>query len=91
LAAELESALQEESRLIESAGGVFEVENNGQLIFSKKAVGRFPEPGEVLAILDGLSAGLDLAESQSKAAAGIAGPPSFADWLFSAWRRLSGQ
>lgn len=30
-----------------SSGGVFEVTYNGDLIFSKKALGRFPEPGEV--------------------------------------------
>jgi len=29
--------------LIESKGGVFEVEVNGALIFSKKAMKRFPE------------------------------------------------
>ncbi|MCP4550296.1 MAG: SelT/SelW/SelH family protein [bacterium] len=35
-------------RLIASGGGVFEVELNGELIFSKKAEGRFPEDVEVL-------------------------------------------
>ena len=30
-----------------SSGGVFEVFLNGNLIFSKKQEGRFPEPGEV--------------------------------------------
>jgi len=89
LAAELESELHEESRLIESTGGVFEVENRGRLIFSKKASRRFPDPGEVLAIVRGLAAGLELAEAQAKAAAGVANPPSFQDWLLSAWKRLS--
>jgi predicted Rdx family selenoprotein len=28
-------------------GGVFDVRLDGALIYSKKAVGRFPEPGEV--------------------------------------------
>ena len=33
--------------LIPSSGGVFEVVADGELIFSKKEVRRFPEPGEV--------------------------------------------
>jgi selT/selW/selH-like putative selenoprotein len=35
-------------RLIEGAGGVFDVEVDGRLVFSKHKVGRFPEAGEVL-------------------------------------------
>ena len=31
-----------------SAGGVFEVTVDGKDVFSKKALGRFPEPGEVV-------------------------------------------
>ena len=31
--------------LIPSSGGVFEVEVNGELVFSKKALGRHAEPG----------------------------------------------
>ncbi len=30
---------------------MFEVEHDGELIYSKKATGRFPEPGEVEKIL----------------------------------------
>lgn len=33
--------------LIPGSGGVFEVEQDGKLIFSKKELGRFPEEGEV--------------------------------------------
>jgi selenoprotein W-related protein len=33
--------------LIKSGGGVFEVRNGDQLIFSKRQLGRFPEPGEI--------------------------------------------
>jgi selenoprotein W-related protein len=33
--------------LIKSRGGVFEVAVGGELIFSKKQSGRFPQPGEV--------------------------------------------
>ncbi|RMD92245.1 MAG: SelT/SelW/SelH family protein [Calditrichaeota bacterium] len=37
--------------LIESSGGVFEVTKDGQLIFSKKKTGRFPEEDEILPVL----------------------------------------
>jgi len=33
--------------LIPSSGGVFEITADGRLIFSKKQLRRFPEPGEV--------------------------------------------
>jgi selenoprotein W-related protein len=34
-----------------SHGGVFEVTADGRLVFSKKALGRFPNEGEVLTLL----------------------------------------
>jgi selT/selW/selH-like putative selenoprotein len=37
--------------LIKGSGGVFEVKADGDLVFSKAALGRFPEPGEVAAAL----------------------------------------
>ncbi len=40
-----------EPELIASDGGVFEVEVDGQSIFSKRGLDRFPEPGEILASL----------------------------------------
>lgn len=33
--------------LIESSGGVFEIERDGELIYSKKRTGRHPDWGEV--------------------------------------------
>jgi len=33
--------------LIKGLGGVFEITVGNELIFSKKELGRFPEPGEV--------------------------------------------
>ena len=39
--------------LVKSGGGVFEVTVDDQLVFSKKALGRFPEQGE----LKGLAVG----------------------------------
>lgn len=37
--------------LIRGSGGNFDVRLDGELVYSKKAVGRFPEPGEVAATL----------------------------------------
>ena len=39
-------------RLIPSKGGVFEVVVNGELVFSKKALGRHAEPGEIRNIIE---------------------------------------
>jgi len=38
-------------KLIPSSGGKFEVTVNGEVVFSKKALGRHAEPGEVRAII----------------------------------------
>lgn len=46
----------ESLELIPSSGGVFEVEVNGSLIYSKKATGRHAGTGEVLALINGLLA-----------------------------------
>jgi len=39
--------------LVPSDGGCFEVSKDGQPVFSKLASGRFPEDGEIRAILAG--------------------------------------
>tara|TARA_B100001248_G_scaffold129960_1_gene97472 strand:- start:293 stop:457 length:165 start_codon:yes stop_codon:yes gene_type:complete len=41
-----------EITLIPSGGGVFEIVLNGQLIFSKKELNRFPKKGEIIKILN---------------------------------------
>jgi selT/selW/selH-like putative selenoprotein len=52
LAAELKDAWPEtEVRLIPSSGGVFEVKADNELIFSKKALRRHAEPGEVVGLI----------------------------------------
>jgi selenoprotein W-related protein len=52
LAAEIRSAFPDaEVRLIESSGGVFEVEVDGRPVFSKKALKRHATPGEVLRLI----------------------------------------
>jgi selenoprotein W-related protein len=58
VAAELKHAFPDriqEIRMIKGRGGVFEIRNGDELIFSKKQVGRFPEPGEIADILTGAS------------------------------------
>ncbi len=50
MADELKRALPDrvgDVQLIKGSGGIFEVRNGDQLIFSKRQLGRFPEPGEV--------------------------------------------
>lgn len=39
------------SVLVPSSGGVFEIFADGQRLFSKKALGRFPEDGEIVGML----------------------------------------
>jgi len=47
LAASIRDALGLEATLTRGRGGVFNVRYGGELLFSKKRQGRFPEPGEV--------------------------------------------
>jgi len=51
LAAEIKSKFGVEPELIRSGGGVFEITKDGQLVFSKRKTGRFPEDDEVFALL----------------------------------------
>lgn len=81
MAADIENKLEESSRLFQSSGGVFEIEYKGQLIYSKKALGRFPEDGEILRIVANLDQGMALQEAQAEAAKGIPQLPSFFEWL----------
>ncbi|MBL4903971.1 MAG: Rdx family protein [Desulfocapsa sp.] len=37
--------------LIASAGGVYEIMLNGRTIFSKKALNRFPDDGEIVSLI----------------------------------------
>ena len=41
-----------ETKLISSGGGVYEITVDGELIFSKKALERFPDDGEVIALIE---------------------------------------
>jgi selT/selW/selH-like putative selenoprotein len=53
LAEALKSEMGIEAELIKSGGGVFEIEADGELIFSKKKEFRFPENQEIIDILKG--------------------------------------
>ena len=37
--------------LIKGSHGIFDVKANGKLVYSKESTGRFPESGEVTAVL----------------------------------------
>jgi len=51
LAAALKDRFDIESKLIEGSGGVFDVRVDGDLVFSKKVAGRFPEDDEIIEIV----------------------------------------
>lgn len=87
MAAELEVQTDKSAKLLVSSGGVFEVEYEGKLIFSKKALGRFPDEGEVVRILYGVEKGLPLDQAQKEASADVPHNPSFAQWLTDLVRR----
>ena len=48
---ELKGQFGAEIELIASSGGVFEVNVDGELVFSKKSLQRFPEDGEIGSLL----------------------------------------
>ena len=47
MAASLKQEFGVEAELIHGTGGVFDVRVDGELVFSKHDVGRFPDDGEV--------------------------------------------
>jgi len=49
----LKKELNADVSLIASDGGVFEVVVDGKNIFSKKAINRFPEEGEIVRLIQG--------------------------------------
>jgi selenoprotein W-related protein len=48
---ELKRELAADTELIPSLGGVYEVEVDGQIIFSKKELRRFPRDGEIIQLI----------------------------------------
>jgi selenoprotein W-related protein len=52
VAAELKAAFPGvDTKMVPSSGGVFEVTVDGKLVFSKKALRRHAEPGEVVGLI----------------------------------------
>ena len=52
MAAELQEAFPGVAvKLVESSGGVFDVTVDGDLVFSKKALGRHAVPGEIVSLI----------------------------------------
>jgi selenoprotein W-related protein len=51
LADEIKAKTGIEAEFIKSGGGVFEVVVDGNLVFSKKELGRFPDHDEIIAKL----------------------------------------
>ena len=51
MAAEIEQNFSSLPELIKGKGGVVEVAVNGELLFSKKKLDRFPEDGEVVELI----------------------------------------
>jgi len=56
LAAELKAEFNQEATLIRGSKGIFDVQVDGQNIFSKHKTGRFPNSGEVVTIVKRLQA-----------------------------------
>ncbi len=77
----MEEKLAEESELVKSSGGVFEVEDNGVLIFSKKELHRFPQDDEILEIIRFRSEGMNLSDAKMQVSKDISPPPSFTEWF----------
>ena len=51
LADELKQHFELDVELVKSSGGRFEISLDGDLIFSKAQTGRFPQPGEIAALI----------------------------------------
>ena len=52
MAAELQERLGIESELIEGDRGIFDVRVDGDLVFSKAGMRRFPRPGEIPELIE---------------------------------------
>ena len=54
MAAKIKDALAEDSFLIEGAGGIFDVNVNGKLVYSKHETGEFPDEDALVGELKGM-------------------------------------
>ncbi len=48
---EIEAAIGETAELIPGGAGIFDVERDGELVYSKGKTGRFPNEGELAELL----------------------------------------
>lgn len=86
LSDELEKELKEQTLLVPSDGGMFEVEDKNVIIFSKNETGRFPEEGEIRAILSKVEKGMSLEEAKKEAAAESGHAGGLLEWVFGLFR-----
>ena len=49
---ELQNKFSADIEIIEGSGGIFEVDLNGNNVFSKKELGRFPRENEVIDLIE---------------------------------------
>ena len=54
MAARIQDAFDEESFLIEGAGGIFDVNVDGKLVYSKHETGEFPDEDALVSEMQGL-------------------------------------
>jgi selT/selW/selH-like putative selenoprotein len=52
LAEEIKSHLKVDAELIPGANGIMDITVDGEMIFSKHKQGRFPEPGELVQLIN---------------------------------------
>lgn len=89
LSEQLEKDTSDSCQLVPAEGGVFEVEDQGVLLFSKKNSDRFPEEGEVQSIVKYIKAGQPLEEAQTNAAHEAGHSGGVLDWIYSLFRAPS--
>jgi selenoprotein W-related protein len=86
LSDELEKDLKEQTLLVPSEGGMFEVEDKNVTIFSKLETGRFPEEGEVKDIIANIAKGMELTEAKKAAAQEHGHGSGLIEWVFGLFR-----
>ncbi|MFA7338932.1 MAG: Rdx family protein [Candidatus Obscuribacterales bacterium] len=89
LSEQLEKDSSDTCLLVPADSGVFEVEDQGVLIFSKKTSDRFPEEGEVQSIIKQIKDGHPLEEAQTNAAHEAGHSGGVLDWIYSLFRAPS--
>jgi len=86
LSDQLEKDSSDQCTLVPSEGGVFDIEDNGVLLFSKNNSGRFPEEGEVMTIIKKVKDGKTLEDAQTHAANDAGHSGGVLDWIYSLFR-----